>query len=51
MASPEGVSKAFQAGDVQSVCGYPVELKLFESFDSHYAGGEEAGEEGIADDN
>jgi len=41
MASPEGVKKAFHAGEMQSVCGYPVELKLFESFDSHYAGGEE----------
>lgn len=51
MASPEGVTKAFEAGNVHNVCGYPVELKGFESFDHHYAGADGVGEEGIADEN
>lgn len=45
MASSEGVKKAFEVGDVHNVCGCPIELKAFESFDSHYA------EEGVADEN
>jgi hypothetical protein len=45
MASPEGVKNAFEVGDVQNVCGYPVELKLFESFDHHYSGENEVGED------
>lgn len=47
MASPEGVKKAFKAGDVQDVFGHPIELKYFESFDSHYDG---LGENGVADE-
>jgi len=47
MASPEGVQKAFKAGDVQNVFGHPIELKCFESFDSHYEG---LGEKDVADE-
>lgn len=46
MGSAEGVQKAFDAGATQDVCGSPIELASFDSFDNHYGQ-----EEGAADEN